>query len=75
MSPTACLCGRVHLCLPSLCSTIETLLLRSIYLKFVIFLHWVYYNFAFSALMLLVGRQEGHTACKKYGGMVEVGTG
>jgi len=30
---------------------------------------------AFSALMLLVGRQEGHPACKKYGGMVEVGTG
>jgi len=30
---------------------------------------------AFSALMLLVGRQEGHLACKKYGGMVEVGTG
>jgi len=23
---------------------------------------------AFSALMLLVGRQEGHLACKKYGG-------
>jgi len=30
---------------------------------------------AFSALTLLVGRQEGHPACKKYGGMVEVGTG
>jgi len=30
---------------------------------------------AFSALMLLVGRQEGHPACKKYWGMVEVGTG
>jgi len=39
------------------------------------FLTLVYYNFAFSALMLLVGRQEGHPACKKYGGMVEVGTG
>jgi len=25
--------------------------------------------------MLLVGWQEGHPACKKYGGMVEVGTG
>jgi len=25
---------------------------------------------AFTALMLLVGRQEGHPACKKYGGMV-----
>ena len=31
---------------------------------------------AFSALTLLVGRQEGHLACRKYGGgMVEVGTG
>jgi len=25
-------------------------------------------KFAFSALTLLVGRQEGHPACKKYGG-------
>jgi len=30
---------------------------------------------AFSALTLLVGRQEEHPACKKYGVMVEVGTG
>ena len=30
---------------------------------------------ALSALTLLVGRQEGHPACKKYGGMVEVGAG
>jgi len=30
---------------------------------------------AFSASILLVGQQEGHPACKKYGGMVEVGTG
>jgi len=30
---------------------------------------------AFSALTLLIGRQEGHPACKKYGGMVEVGDG
>jgi len=29
---------------------------------------------AFSALTLLVGRQEGHPACKNMG-MVEVGTG
>jgi len=29
---------------------------------------------AFSALTLLVGRQEGHPACKKWG-MVEVRTG
>ena len=29
----------------------------------------------FSVLMLLVGQQEGHSARKKYGGMVEVGTG
>jgi len=28
-----------------------------------------------SALALLVGQQEGHPARKKYGGMVEVGTG
>jgi len=37
----------------------------------------IYYAiiFAFSALTLLVGRQEGHPACKKYGAMVEVGTG
>ena len=32
-------------------------------------------NVAFSALTLLVGRQEGHPARKKYGGTVEVGTG
>jgi len=30
---------------------------------------------AFSALTLLVGRQEGHPACKKHGEMVQVGTG
>jgi len=30
---------------------------------------------AFSALTLLVEWQEGHPARKKYGGMVEVGTG
>ena len=30
---------------------------------------------AFSVLMLLVGRQERHPACRKYGEMVEVGTG
>ena len=29
---------------------------------------------AFSALTLLVGRQEGHS-CKKHGGVMEVGTG
>jgi len=29
---------------------------------------------AFSALMLLVGRQEGHSACKKTLGIVGVGT-
>jgi len=33
-----------------------------------------YYLVAFSALTLLVGRQEGQPACKKWG-MVEVGTG
>jgi len=30
---------------------------------------------SFSALTLLVGRQEGHPACKNIGGMVKVGTG
>jgi len=30
---------------------------------------------AFSALTLFVGWQEGHPACKKYGGMVEVDAG
>jgi len=30
-------------------------------------------NYAFSALTLLVGRQEGHPACKKPWGVVEVG--
>jgi len=30
---------------------------------------------AFSAFKMLVGWQEGHPAYKKYGGMVEVGTG
>ena len=29
---------------------------------------------AFSALTPLVGRQEGHLACKKYAEMVQVGT-
>jgi len=33
-----------------------------------------YTKVAFSALTLLVGRQEGHPACKKWG-MVEVGNG
>jgi len=34
-----------------------------------------HFEHAFSALTLLVGQQEGHSACKKYGGMVEVGIG
>jgi len=33
------------------------------------------HQIALSALTLLVGRQEEHLACKKYGWMVEVGTG
>ena len=33
------------------------------------------WSVAFSVLMLLAGRQEGHPAFKKYGGMVDVGTG
>jgi len=32
----------------------------------------VYFGFAFSTLMLLVGRQEGHLACKKPSGGVLV---
>jgi len=38
---------------------------------------WVFKlkNDAFSALTLLVGRQEGHLACKRVWGLVEVGTG
>jgi len=32
------------------------------------------YYYALSALILSVGRQEGHLACKKYGEMVKVGT-
>jgi len=32
------------------------------------------YHVSFSALTLLVGWQEGHPACKKWG-IVEVGTG
>jgi len=31
-------------------------------------------TYAFSALTLLVGWQEGHPDCKIWGGMVEVGT-
>jgi len=33
-------------------------------------LHWYFLCFAFSALTLLVGRQEGHPACKKLNGGV-----
>jgi len=36
---------------------------------------YLQHQLAFSALTLLVGRQEGHPACKKYGGMVEFGAG
>ena len=32
--------------------------------------YYYYYYYAFSALMLLVGRQEGHPACKKLSGGV-----
>jgi len=34
-----------------------------------------HFEHAFSALTLLVGRWEGHPACKRYGRMVEMGTG
>ena len=41
------------------------------YLIIVIFISTLYCNGdAFSALMLLVGRQEGHPACKKLSGVV-----
>ena len=33
-------------------------------------LRLIAYTFAFSALMLLVGRQEGHPVCKKLSGRV-----
>jgi len=33
-------------------------------------LHGTVVTFAFSALTLLVGRQEGHPACKKSGGVL-----
>jgi len=39
------------------------------------FFHFVRKRIAFSALTQWVGRQEGHPACKKMGGMVDVGTG
>jgi len=32
--------------------------------------YWLTYNYAFSALTLLAGRQEGHPACKKLSGGV-----
>jgi len=39
------------------------------------FIIWLELHVAFSALTLSVGRHEGRSAYKKYGGMVEVGTG
>jgi len=38
--------------------------------KLEIFLHWYLLHESFSALTLLVGRQEGHPACKKLSGGV-----
>jgi len=37
-------------------------------ISFFYFHHFHFNIFAFSALMLLVGRQEGHPACKKLSG-------
>jgi len=57
--------------------TLKTLLKHD-YFYFCEFLEESFYIFAlvaFSALTLLVGRQEGHPAFKKMGRMVEVGTG
>jgi len=39
-------------------------------LKSLLVLLLFYYGYAFSALTLLVGRQEGHPACKKLSGGV-----
>jgi len=38
----------------------------------IIYSHYSHTALAFSALMLLVGRQEGHPACKKQSGGVLV---
>ena len=41
-----------------------------LYEQSTLFHHYVLYVAAFSALTLLVGRQEGHPACKKLSGGV-----
>jgi len=65
------------------CATLVLLLLliliaviiRYVYRPFTFISTFISSAGSFSALTLLVGRQEGHLAGKKYGGMVEVGTG
>jgi len=44
--------------------------LTQIYIEMVIITHLHFNVLAFSALTLLVGRQEGHPACKKLSGGV-----
>jgi len=43
-------------------------LFASISLELLVQFHHFYVTYAFSALTLLVGRQEGHPACKKPSG-------
>jgi len=54
----------------SLCRTVELKNLCSTKCRLAIFGMLVFYICAFSALTLLVGRQEGHPACKKQSGGV-----
>ena len=46
--------------------------LRHLFLKFQLPVDYLKYEFTFSALTLLVGRQEGQPACKKLSGGVLV---
>jgi len=70
--------GRVRFRVSRVRISIEAKTVIVILLNMALFSFSIYYKWklvAFSALILLVGRQEGHPACKKYGGMVEVDTG
>ena len=49
-----------------LCSSSKTIVVAA----FLLFVLLYYFIYAFSALMLLVGRQEEHPACKKLSGGV-----
>jgi len=50
-------------------------LLATLVVALLLFVNWPAFPEFIQALMLLVGWQEGHPACRKYWGMVEVGTG